>query len=320
MPRTRPTSEFQRIAAIQRELARVRIAAPRIELGIGDDAAVLAPLKRSVWTVDTQVEGVHFRRDWLTLEDVGYRAVQAAASDLAAMAARPIGALVSLTLPPEFSDRDLALLSRGQALAARDCGCPVVGGNLSRAPCFTITTTLLGEARRPLLRSTARVGDELWLFGELGLSALGLRALMRGLHRSRGLAPALQAWRRPRAQIAAGIALQGRAHAGLDISDGFSGDAAHLAKASGVRVRLDAELLEATFSAAYRDGARRLGLEPLALALSGGEDYALLATGPRARRPRAARVIGSIERGRGVVVWRDNKRLPPLASHDHFSR
>lgn len=315
--RTALTPEFRRIAAIERLLAR-GAPADGVELGIGDDAAVLAPLGRSVWTVDAQVEDVHFRRAWLSWRDVGYRAFQAAASDLAAMGAKPVAALCSLTLPPDFGARELAALTRGQAAASRDTGCPIVGGNLSKARVFSITTSLVGSAARPLLRSGARAGDELWLIGEVGWAALGLRALQR----ARQDAPSLQAmiarWRRPHALIEDGRALVGRARAAIDISDGLAGDAAHLASESAVRICFDVAALEAGFSRSYVSAAKLLRLDPIASALAGGEDYALLACGSRARRPPTARVIGSVERGRGVVALRDGKRVPLGASHDHF--
>src|SRR5882724_6500915 len=111
-----------------------------VDVGIGDDAAVLesgsAPL---VWTVDSAVEGVHFRRAWLSLEDIGWRSLMAAASDLAAMGARPRGILCALVLPPEFSDDDLENLARGQAAAATAIGSAVLGGNLSRGGELSIT-------------------------------------------------------------------------------------------------------------------------------------------------------------------------------------
>ncbi|HET9956281.1 MAG TPA: thiamine-phosphate kinase [Polyangiaceae bacterium] len=337
------TGEFEKIAVIER---LHRGAAPRaawIETGIGDDAAVIeiarlvsvesslgrSPRRRSsragsldaagrlVWTVDAQVDGQHFRRDWVDLEDTGYRSFQAAVSDLAAMGAAPVGALSSLALPSALSDVELSALVTGQAIAARECRCPVIGGNLTRAEQLSITTTVLGRARRPLLRSGARPGHELWLIGEVGEAAAGLRALQRGARKTRAVRECIEAWRRPRAQLAAGQRLVGRASAAIDVSDGLMGDAAHLAQASGVRLTISVEQLQSVCSEALRGAARQLGEDELTLALSGGEDYALLATGPRESRPRGARVIGIVERGRGVEL--DGPR-PGLSLHsfDHF--
>src|SRR5580692_11240832 len=114
-----------------------------IELGIGDDAAVLRTNTGStlVWTVDAQVEDVHFRRGWLSWEDCGYRSFIAAASDVSAMGAAPWCALSALSLPPDITDADLEQIALGQRAAARAVGASVVGGNLSGGALVTITTT-----------------------------------------------------------------------------------------------------------------------------------------------------------------------------------
>jgi thiamine-monophosphate kinase len=281
-----------------------------VEVGIGDDAAVLKPKGRLVWTVDTAVEQVHFERAWLTPGELGWRSFQAAASDICAMAGTPIAALSSVIFPAHFGAAELNQLARGQRAAARSLGCQIVGGNLSRGAELSVTTTLLGEAARPVLRSGAKPGDELWLCGDLGLAAAGLRLFQRGAARSKGSAErrALRAFRRPRALLSAGLLLARRAHAMIDVSDGLAGDAAHVARESGVRLLLDLRALESTLSSALRALAVELELSALELALYGGEDYALLAAGPSRARPVGARVIGSVERGRGVWLA-DGRRL-----------
>jgi thiamine-monophosphate kinase len=307
MPRPPPISEFAAISQLQR-LFRSR--GRRVEVGIGDDAAVLKLKGRLVWTVDTAVEHVHFERAWLSLGDLGWRSFQAAASDVCAMAGTPIAALSSVIFPANFGAAELKQLARGQRAAARALGCPIVGGNLSRGSELSITTTLLGEATRPLLRNGAKPGDELWLCGDLGLAAAGLRLLQRGFLRGKVVAArrALRAFRRPHAQLSAGLSLARRAHAAIDISDGLAGDAAHLARESGVRLVIDTGALEATLSSALCSLALELKLSALQLALYGGEDYALLAAGPSRARPDSARVLGRVEPGRGVWLA-DGQRL-----------
>jgi thiamine-monophosphate kinase len=301
MARARKLSEF---TAIPRLMALFRSAAAQVTVGIGDDAAVLAVAKRSglVWTVDTAVEHVHFVRAWLSLEDLGWRSFHAAASDVSAMGGAPLAALSSVIFPPRFGASELEQVARGQRAAARALGCSVVGGNLSRGAELSITTTVLGHAPRPILRSGARAGDELWLCGDVGLAAAGLRLLQRGTRRGTDVAArrALTAFRRPRAQLKPGLALSGRASAAIDISDGLAGDAAHLAKSSKVRLIIELDALEAALTQALRRLGLELGVSALSLALYGGEDYALLATGPARARPRGARVIGRVEAGRGV--------------------
>jgi thiamine-monophosphate kinase len=300
--RSTSAGEFELIAALKDELSSPRGRA--VELGIGDDAAVLRGVRgRLVVTVDDQVEGVHFDRRWLSWEDVGYRALQAAASDLAAMAAQPVAAVASLHVPRGLPVEVLRRVARGQAQAARRLRCPLVGGNIARGPVLSITTTVLGSAARPLLRSGAKVGDELWLIGELGLARAGLLLHQQRLRvpprLRRVAARARAAWARPEARIAAGRKLPGRARAVIDVSDGLAGDVHHLAAASRVKAVLETKLLARLISADLADLADLLGEPGVALALRGGEDYALLCAGPKARRPAAAKVIGRVERGSG---------------------
>lgn len=314
--------EFELIADIAKTLGAVR--AKQVEVGIGDDAAVLRFGKeRLVVTVDDQVEGVHFDLRWLDAADVGYRALQAAASDLAAMGAEPLAAVVSLRMPADFSRAQLRQVSRGQAQAARDLGCPIVGGNVAKDARLALTTTVLGRVKRPLLRSGARVGDELWVLGDLGLARAGLLLHQRRLRLPARLSQVARraklAWARPKARLADGLSLQGRAHAALDVSDGLSGDVRHLATASRVKAVIDARALAGLVDPDLAELGDLLGEPGSALALTGGEDYALLAAGPRARRPIGAKVIGRIERGRDAELLLENGQRWPLApGFDHL--
>jgi thiamine-monophosphate kinase len=274
-----------------------------ITLGIGDDAAVID--RTLVWTIDTQIEGTHFRRAWLSWEDVGYRSVMAAASDLAAMGAEPIAALASLALAPAIDDDAFEAIARGQAEAARAIGAPIVGGNLARATETSLTTTWIGRAEKPIRRSTARPGDGLYVAGPLGLAATGLAALEASLA-GPALDEAIRAWRRPRARIADGLAMRDHATSAVDVSDGLSRDAAHLATASGVCVVLDEALLRA-----------HAGALEVERVLHGGEDYALLVTSPTPIGGFSS--IGSIEEGSGVVLATATGRVPlPSGGFEHF--
>ncbi|HEX5098233.1 MAG TPA: thiamine-phosphate kinase [Polyangiaceae bacterium] len=326
MSRARPASgrfdEAEAVRLFSRSFAQR--GAPGVELGIGDDAAVLSPSGgRLVWTVDAQVEGTHFERAWLGLPDIGFRAFQAAASDLAAMGAKPLAALSALTLPRGFSRAELARLSTGQAEAARACRCPIVGGNVARGPVLTLTTTLLGTVKHPLARHGARPGDEVWLVGEVGLSAAGLALLQSGRTgaRARSTRRALTAFRRPRALLTEGTRLARVAHAAIDVSDGLALDTSRMAEASGCRLVLEEEALSRVLSAELVTLTAALGRSALELALTGGEDFALLATGAPRQRPRFARRIGRCERGRGGFWERADGRTARLAGgFDHFAR
>jgi thiamine-monophosphate kinase len=296
-----------------------------VRVGIGDDAAVVAPTRGAlVWTVDASVEGVHFDLRWLSSADIGARSFHAAASDLAAMGARPVAALSSLIAPSRFARRRLLQLVQGQAEASRELGCPIVGGNVSRGGELSVTTTVLGVVERPLLRGGARPGDEVWLIGDVGLAGAGQRCLARGLaprgRAGRAIAACIAAWRRPSALLREARRLMGRAHAAIDVSDGLGADAGHVARESGARLVLEEERLVRSLRPELVETCRVLRVSPLELALSGGEDYAILATGPARARARGVRVIGRVERGRGVVLeQRDGtSRDVATSGFDHF--
>ncbi|MBN1608554.1 MAG: thiamine-phosphate kinase [Polyangiaceae bacterium] len=311
--RGRRVGEFEAIGLLRSLLAPGR--QPGIAVGIGDDAAVLNGRRsRLVWTVDACVQDVHFDLRWLSLEDVGWRSFQAAASDLAGMGATPLGALSALVLPNWFGAREIGALGRGQAEASVELGCPVVGGNITRGTELSITTTVLGEADAVLLRSGARVGDQVWLVGDVGLAAAGLELLRanalerrgaRGQQARAGAAArevCLRAWRRPQALLRRGRALAACASAAIDVSDGLCGDAHQLAASSGVRVVIEAPALAGGLRPELASAASVLGESALHLALRGGEDYSLLATGDARQRPRWARRIGRVEEGVGAVL------------------
>lgn len=292
-----------------------------VQVGIGDDAAVLDPRRAPgaceplVWTIDEQVEGTHFRTDLASYEDIGWRSFMAAASDLAAMGAAPWCALGALVLPASLGDDAFEAILRGQREAASAVGAPIVGGNLARGPVLSLTTTLLGTCARPVTRRGAAPGDGLWMAGRVGLAAAGLRALQEGRGAEAALAPAVQAWRRPVAETKAGGALEAMAHAAVDVSDGLAGDAGHLAASSGVAIVLDEEALGA--DPVLEAAAGALGVSPIDLALYGGEDYAIVAASPE---PIAGfRRIGRVAFGNGVAVRGvHGERAVEPRGFDHF--
>ncbi|MDF2695048.1 MAG: Thiamine-monophosphate kinase [Labilithrix sp.] len=273
------STELERVALLAARFAAP--GAPGVATGIGDDAAVLDPVAASlVWTIDAQVDGTHFRLDWLTWEDVGWRSFMAAASDLAAMGATPLAALSALALADGVDDDALDALARGQADAARAVGAPIVGGNLARGSETSVTTTLLGHTDRAVLRSGARAGDGIYLAGAVGMAAAGLVALESGAGNvvNANVEACVGAWRRPRALVQRGLALRGVAGAAVDVSDGLGLDAMRIAEASSVQLVLDESALRLQGGAELAAAAVLLGRDVLDLVLHGGEDYALLAT------------------------------------------
>lgn len=324
MPRSRKSSrdtisEFDAIELLARELAA---RGPGVDLGIGDDAALLGRIQgKLVLSVDSAVEHTHFERDWLSPEELGARALQSAASDLAAMGAAAVAALSALVLPADVGARELKALGKGQARAAKSLGCVVVGGNIARGREWSITTTVIGRAAAPIRRRGAQSGDELWLIGQVGMAAAGLRLLQAGRTRAQKKAfkRCLAAWRAPEARVREGKRLAKRASAAIDISDGLAADAGHIARASNCQLVIDEAALEQTLAPELNQVAAALQLSPLELALRGGEDYALLATGPARKRPVFARAIGRVDPGAGVVLQRSTgERTAFTGGFDHF--
>jgi thiamine-monophosphate kinase len=257
----------RRIAGI---LGRASGPAPAGSVWIGDDAAVVeAPPGRLVLAADAAVAGVHADLELVGLDDLGWKALTATLSDVAAVGGRPLQALVTLCLPP---GTDIDLLSTGLAEASARWGCPVVGGDVTTSSEVTVAvaaTGVLDGPAPPVLRSGASPGDRIVVTGPLGGSAAGLRLLRRGAAdghgRARGEADRalVEAHRRPVARLAEGRSAR---HAGvaamMDVSDGLALDLHRLAEASGVGVRLD--------SVPVAPGATEEE------ALGGGEDFELV--------------------------------------------
>ncbi len=334
------SDELTRIEAIRARLSRTR---EDVVLGIGDDAALLAasPFAQAL-SVDVAVEGVHFRRDFAPWPVLGRRAFVAAASDLAAMGARPRASLLALVLPAAFGDADLLALIDGIGEAADETGAIVVGGNLSSGAELSITTTVIGEIdsapggesgsaergdesarfeRRPLTRHGARPGDGIYMTGTAGSAALGLALLLAG----RGDDPDPRArwfverWRRPTAAIVQGLRLRGNATACIDVSDGVLQDLGHICEASGVGAEIHAPSLP--LGKGFDAVARSADRDPWQLALAGGEDYELVYTAPAHLRELGTRIGRVTETaGRIDVVGPDGTPLEVHAQgFRHFS-
>lgn len=244
---------------------------------LGDDTAAL-PAGEGVTVVSTDmsVEDVHFRRAWLTPDEIGWRATASALSDLAAAAATPVGITAAIAMPQHGTEEELVAMMRGVGAAARAVKCKVLGGDLSAGPCWQVTVTVLGRTHRPISRREAKPGDSLWITGTLGGARAALEAWRHGIEP----APAARlAFARPQPRIRAGqwLAREG-ASAMIDISDGLGGDAGHIAAASGVGIALEIEKVPPHPSVVAV--AHLLGLTPAHFAALGGEDYELLVALP----------------------------------------
>jgi thiamine-monophosphate kinase len=248
-----------------------------LSLGIGDDCSVLrVPLGHELLTsTDLLLENVHFRLDWTIPQNLGYKAVSVNVSDLAAMGGRPLALYLGLGVPHAFSASQLDLFVDGLFEGLADYGICLAGGDTCRsASGLMLAVTVQGHCRagQALTRAGGRAGDDLWVSGTLGDSALCLRHLMAGQQCSE----ALKARHfRPLARLALGQALaeEALATALLDLSDGLDGDIGHLLRASGVGARI--ELNHLPLSPDFRAHLTRRP-DLIDLALCGGEDYELL--------------------------------------------
>lgn len=262
-------TEFQRIA---RFTSAFPSTSPSVIAGPGDDCALTLPRpgRLLVSKVDQIVEGVHFTTAFRP-EEIGHKALAVALSDLAAAGAEPRWFLVALALPPDYPDRSLSSLARGMSELASLCDVSLIGGNFTAADQLSLTVTTLGEAKptEALRRSGARPGDWLVVTGTLGEAALGVRLLAGG--RPRRLSEAAKRQLKPMPRHTLGAVLGRYARAAIDLSDGLLQDLGHLCERSGVGADLHAA------SIPMGKEVLALGEEGLQLALSGGEDYEILA-------------------------------------------
>ncbi len=282
--------------------------------GAGDDAASLRVPRghQLLISTDTSVEGVHFRRDWISPRDIGYRVVAVALSDLAAMAATPTAVLLAISAPERWLP-DLNELADGAGVAVSLAGAHIVGGDLTASSELIVGVTVLGTTRHPVLRTGAVPGDLIYLTGTLGGPAAAAREWYAG-------GVPRDEWRdryaRPEPRLSEGrwFAAQG-AHAMIDISDGLLDDATHLAHASGVRIAIDLDAIPVMDGVTRNEGA------------VSGDEYELLVAAPAgldeteflSRFGVALTTIGRVERGEPIVeATAGGKRVARQPGFSHF--
>jgi len=327
--------EFALIERLQRFLQPP--SGSQIIKSIGDDCAVLQPAADAdlIVTTDSQEEGVHYRLDWSTPEDIGWRCLAINVSDIAAMAGRPLGAVVALSLPADLDVAFVDGLYTGMQALAQDMACPIIGGNMTKTTGrISVTITVLGEVPRgqAVYRSGAQPGDAIWVTGTLGGAKAGLEALLHPeAVRDTPAAHALACYRRPQPRLPEALFLRQRAalHSLLDLSDGLSGDLRHICEASGVAAQIEAEAVP------MHDDTRRiaqaLNADPLSYALHGGEDFELCFTALpgsieaiqadfEQQFNRSLTRVGAIQHGEGVTLAQPDGSMAALPSrgYDHF--
>lgn len=323
-------------ALLREVLRKLRAAAPdeRLLVSAGDDAAaLLIPAgEAAVLTTDTLVEGTHFRRPWTAAQDLGWKLVMSAASDVSAMGGRPLAAVVAVSAPPAMTAAEFLALMTGAELAAKEARLLLTGGDTTASAILVLTATVLGTAPPQDLvrRSGARVGDLVAVTGVLGEAGAGLGIVDklfgddpppdgRWLRAesplaviaerlgecgfdppaTTALAEAARRFLRPSPPFAAGpILSSGGTTALIDVSDGLASEATWIAEESGVGIVIDAARVP--LGAGARAWASYRGIDPITLAFGGGEDYELLLTVPESawseleRRLRAIGVWGTV--------------------------
>jgi thiamine-monophosphate kinase len=286
--------EAQLIKLVHRRLPS---KGPGLNIGIGDDAAVLRLGAGKEWvvTADAFLENVHFLRKIHPPEATGYKALARATSDIAAMGARARYFFLTVGLPDGCVGAWLDGFLDGMARAARRFGLVLAGGDTTKYPLFTASLTVIGEIKKgkAILRSGAKPGDLLYISGNLGEAELGLRLVLRKLDKRKRWSALLKKHFYPEPRLAVGerLAARGWPTSMIDISDGLSTDLGHICKASGVGAVVWAPKIPV---AKIPPEFRRLGLDPLHLALDGGEDYELLFTVPKKLSGRLPRKIQGV--------------------------
>ncbi|MBN2199025.1 MAG: thiamine-phosphate kinase [Candidatus Aminicenantes bacterium] len=310
-----------------------------LELGIGDDAAVIRfGGERLLLAKDLLVEGVDFRRAWQPPRFLGRKSLNVNLSDIAAMGGRPLYALLGLALPKNLEGPWVEDVLRGFGEAAEEHGVLLVGGDLSRADRVMISVTIAGRAEKPVLRTGAKPGDFLFVSGTLGDAAGGLRLLKRknetilkdadGAPAGKSRRPGIrlvEAFLDPQPRVALGLELarRGLASAMIDLSDGLSVDLGHLCRESRVGAEVWASSLPLSSE------LRMLFPAPLNLALHGGEDFELLFSARPAGVKELLRLsrrhplypVGRVVRGEEIILigCRGRRSRLPERGWRHFS-
>lgn len=290
---------------------RYRGTRSEIVRGIGDDAAILR--NGYVVSVDSFFDTVHFDLTYFTMPALGYHAMAASLSDLAAMGAEPVCALIALGITKNLRLDDIVQLYRGFEKLSKTYRFDIAGGEVAASKTFGMTITVIGRTRKPLLRSGAAPGHDLYVTGFLGLAEVG-RIILKEDMSKKEFPDAVQKHLYPEPRIHEARQIAKYCGACIDTSDGLSTDAGHLARESKVKIRIEAE--HVPIHPEVGRFCAQQGMDPLEFVLSAGEDYELLFTA--ARPPRLPKIkifrIGKILKGKGLYLAVRGKERPLRAT------
>ena len=282
-----------------------------LEVGIGDDAAVIRTSERTVITTDMAVEGVHFRLEWSSAFEIGRKITAANLADVFSMGAKPTFLVVAVSLTGNEDLDWIENLAKGITFEANLVGAAVVGGDLTKGAGVTIAITALGEVIEPILRSGAQVGDQIYISNLPGWSSAGLAILEKGLPIESEIAKrAVAAFRAPTLNYDY-VGNLTDVNSMSDVSDSVMTQAAQMAAASSVQFNLDFNLFQASADfEELRKLSEELNISVADLILGGGEDHVFMATG--ADLPGL--LIGSVSAGSGLNVL-GNEKAPDTWRH-----
>ena len=282
-----------------------------VEIGIGDDAAVVTTSDRTVITTDMAVEGTHFLTKWSSAFDIGRKITAANLADVYAMGGSPKYLVAAVTLTGQESIEWIEELAEGIAHEARSCGAYVVGGDLAKGPCVVISITAIGEVDNPITRSGAQVGDSIYISSLPGWSAAGLSIIEKDLNDDLAV-HAVSEYSAPTVDYVSAIQFSNnRAHAMCDVSDALIIQANQLASASGVALQFDQDLIaQHPEFVTLKELADSQSVDVWQWIFAGGEDHVFLATGIDVD----GFFVGTVIEGSGVL-GAEMKKAPDTWRH-----
>jgi thiamine-monophosphate kinase len=299
-------------AGVISALARIFGATHRgVEIGIGDDGAVVATTDRTVITTDMAVEGTHFSTKWSSAFDIGRKITAANLADVYAMGGSPRYLVAAVTLTGQESMEWIEELAEGIAHEANSCGAFVVGGDLAKGPCIVISITAIGDVDNPITRAGAQVGDSIYISSLPGWSAAGLSIIEKDLEDDLAL-HAVSEYNAPTVDYVSAIQFSNnRAHSMCDVSDALVIQADQLAKASGVALKFDQQLIaQHPEFESLKELADSQDVDVWQWIFAGGEDHVFLATGIDV----AGFCVGTVVEGNGVLGV-EMKKAPDTWRH-----